>query len=179
VSVFHAAYAAPGMMKMGLISGKSGIGAWCRVGGRLKNGASSPRVSLARMSLRTRYCCPRLSGSTRSRMSPQRHPPALVSRGDCHGHRLRQGSRIGRASQVHHCRHTLPSRNRETLRRGPDLRNYDQGPHGVSRLPGRAGCDPCGYGIDRRALEAGLEHFGWPVQAFAGEPSPGQAGTRP
>ena len=80
VSVFHAAYAAPGMMKMGLISGKSRIGGWCRVGGRLNNGASSPRVSLARMSLRTRYCCPRLSGSTRSRMSPQRHPPDLAPR---------------------------------------------------------------------------------------------------
>ena len=43
------------------------------------SGASSPRVSLARTSPRTRYCCPRLLGSTRSRMSPSRRPPTLVS----------------------------------------------------------------------------------------------------
>ncbi len=42
-------------------------------------GASSPRVSLARTSSRTRYCCPRLLGSTWSRMSPSRRPPTLVS----------------------------------------------------------------------------------------------------
>ena len=41
--------------------------------------AASPRVSLARTSPRTRYCCPRLSGSTWSRMSPSRRPPTLVS----------------------------------------------------------------------------------------------------
>ncbi len=40
--------------------------------------ASSPRVSLARTSPRTRYCCPRLLGSTWSRMSPSRRPPTLV-----------------------------------------------------------------------------------------------------
>ena len=50
---------------------------WRRVSGRrpILNGASSPRVSLARTSPRTRYCCPRLLGSTWSRMSPSRRPP--------------------------------------------------------------------------------------------------------
>ncbi len=42
-------------------------------------GASSPRVSLARTSPRTRNCCPRLLGSTWSRMSPLRRPPTLIS----------------------------------------------------------------------------------------------------
>ena len=42
-------------------------------------GASSPRVSLARTSPRTRNCCLRLLGSTWSRMSPLRRPPTLIS----------------------------------------------------------------------------------------------------
>ena len=43
-----------------------------------------------------------------------------------------------------------------------------------------ARCDARGNGIDRRPLEAGLEHLGKPpVHPAAGEPSPGQAGTRP
>jgi hypothetical protein len=61
-------------MKIGLSSAnRSGGG--CGVTGRWINGASSPWVSLARMSLRTRHCCPRPLGSTLSRMSPSRHPP--------------------------------------------------------------------------------------------------------
>ena len=40
-------------------------------------GASSPRFGLARTSPLTRNCCPRLLGSTRSRMSPSRRPPTL------------------------------------------------------------------------------------------------------
>ena len=43
----------------------------------------------------------------------------------------------------------------KTLRRGPDFRNHDQGPHGVGRLPRSPRCNTRGYGIDRRPLEAG------------------------
>ena len=76
------------------------VGGGCRVGGRFFNGASSPRVSLARTSLRTRYCCPRLLGSTWSRMSPSRRPPAPLPAAvslcngptACHGLCHRHGS---------------------------------------------------------------------------------------
>ena len=166
-------------MKMGLISGS--LPSRRRVSGRRPtySGASSPQLSLARMSLRTRYCCPRSSGSTRSRMSPSRHPPTHVSGGARHGHHLCQGSRTGRASEVHHRWRTLPPGNRETLRRGPDLRNHDQEPLGVGRLPRSARCDTRGYGIDRRPLEAGLEHPGGTVHPAFSEPPSRQAGARP
>jgi hypothetical protein len=115
------------------------------------SGDSSPRVSLARTSLRTRYCCPRPSGSTLSRMSPSRRPPTHSSGGDRHGHQRCQSSRTGRASEVHYCWCTLPPRNRETPRRGSDLRDHVQRPLGAGRLPGSIRCDACRNGIDRMA----------------------------
>ena len=50
------------------------------------------------------------------------------------------------------------------------LLNHDQGPLGVGRLPRSARCDTRGYGIDRRPLEAGLEHPGGTVHPAFGEP---------
>ncbi len=58
------------------------VGGGCRVGGRLTVEALNPHNSLARTSLRTRYCCPRALGSTRSKQkSPRRRPPMHMSAG--------------------------------------------------------------------------------------------------
>src|SRR5271157_2195491 len=112
------------------------VGGGCRVGGRFFNGASSPRVSLARTSLRTRYCCPRLLGSTWSRMSPSRRPPAHAS---CCGQFVQRSFGVPRSvpsSRVRHHGSTPPRKqctpaphgglgvlSRHLVNSGPDFRS--------------------------------------------------------
>jgi hypothetical protein len=72
-------FPAPGMMKMGLNRGcNNKDGGGCRVGGRRTLEPLSVSWSLARMSTRTRNCCPGVRGARGAECSAPRHPLAAA-----------------------------------------------------------------------------------------------------
>ena len=156
------------------------VGGGCRVGGRGYTEAPSSPNSLARTSPRTRYCRPRTAGEHAeqnvSLRDVLRGPPPEEFVMDTIFAKVA-------GLDVHHKFITVAVRCRldtgKPFAEVRYLRDDDQGPQGDGRLPASLGRDARGTGIDRRALEAGLEHLGRPVHPAAGQPAACQAGARP
>ena len=178
----HAAIPAPEPMKMGSGSALMRVRLLRWAEAVVLTGASSPNISLARTSSRTRTCRPRALGEHEEQLAPSpdvprcRRPPEETRRWTscyrcCAGLDVHKKTvvacvrRVSPAGEVEQQVRTFGTMTADLL----DLADWLAAPR---RGPRRDG-------IDRRLLEAGLQPPGGPLRGPAGQRPAHQAGPGP